>query len=69
MGPVKAVEQGLISIEKFWQAKRSLDLFHLATKKPHEAEGTRGIWIVGPPGTGKTHRARHRYPGPHYLKS
>lgn len=67
MGPAAAIDTGMVDITKFWQLKRSLDLYNLATKEPYTAEDVRGIWIVGPPGTGKTHRARTRY-GKVYLK-
>lgn len=29
---------------------------------PHESESCRGVWIYGPPGSGKSHYARHHYP-------
>lgn len=34
----------------------------------HEA-GTRGTWVVGPPGTGKTHYARTHYGEDVYIKA
>lgn len=67
MGPAAAIDSGMVDITKFWQLKRSLDLYNLATKEPFTAPDVRGIWIYGPPGTGKTHRARTRY-GKVYLK-
>lgn len=61
MGAVAATEAGYADITRFYQLKRSLDLYALSTKEPYTADDVRGIWIYGPPGTGKTHRARTRY--------
>lgn len=37
---------------------------------PFQADTVRGLWIHGPPGTGKTHYARHLYPDePVYIKA
>lgn len=30
-------------------------------KNPYEHSGCRGVWIYGPPGSGKSHYARHNY--------
>lgn len=39
---------------------KSINAWRLSNQKPSETEGTRGIWVCGPPGTGKTYWARQR---------
>lgn len=45
---------------KFAQIKKSIDAWRLATQEPMETQGTRGVWVHGPPGTGKTQWAQKR---------
>lgn len=69
MGAVAAIQEGLVDIVKYQNLKRSLDLYKLDTQPAYEADDVRGIWIHGPPGTGKTHKARHAFDGTIFLKS
>ena len=43
---------------KYDKIKTAVSAYKLDTQKPVEVEGCRGLWICGPPGTGKTHKAR-----------
>lgn len=61
-GVAKAVEEGLVPIEKYKQVKQSVDLFRIDTVKLEQAPDTRGVWFWGPPGTGKSKKARDDYP-------
>jgi hypothetical protein len=45
-----------------------VDLYRLDTQEQYNHPEIRGIWIYGPPGVGKSHRAREDYPNP-YLKA
>ena len=67
MGPEKAVTEGLISITQYKTVKQSIDAFKIASTKPLESETTRGTWIYGPPGVGKSRYARDNFPDV-YLK-
>ena len=41
---------------------RGLAQLKLALDKPYEHDAVRGVWIWGPPGSGKSHAARLKYP-------
>lgn len=43
---------------KYDKLKTAIAAYHLDSKKPSTAGGCRGLWICGPSGTGKTHKAR-----------
>ncbi len=45
-------------IPDYKKIKNSVDAFKLDTQKPFEADGSRGVWYHGAPGTGKSHAAR-----------
>lgn len=68
-GLIHAVEEGLIPIEKYQQARKSLDLFTIDKQTATHAEGVRGLWYYGPPGTGKSHNARLLEPDSTYIKA
>ena len=61
MGPEKAVAEGIIGLEKYLQLKKNIDAYKLATSSAIDCEGTRGTWIWGPPGVGKSHYARNHF--------
>lgn len=61
IGAEKAVEQGLISIDRYLVFKKSIDAYRIATAEPHVPEDVRGVWIWGSPGVGKSRYAREKY--------
>lgn len=60
------VVSGAISIRDVPVLKKAKEILALETK-PYEAEDVRGLWLVGPPGSGKTTYAREHYPD-YYIK-
>lgn len=67
-GVVKAVEEGLVPIEKFKQVKQSVDLFTLMAKKHEDINSLDNEWHYGASGTGKSRGVRTRFPKA-YIKS
>jgi len=56
------VEEGVISIREVRAIKNAkMDL--ALEMKEYEHDKVRGVWIYGPPGSGKSHMARENYPG------
>lgn len=56
------VDEGIIGIKEVRAIKNAR--YDLAQEGvPFRAQDVRGIWIWGPPGVGKTHKARHDFPG------
>lgn len=62
-GVVKAVDEGLIPLEKFKQVKQSLDLYHVMKTQHRTLDALDNEWHYGPTGTGKSRSVRLRYPG------
>lgn len=62
MGPLKAVEDGLVPIEKFKQLKQSLDLFQVMRKDAEKVDTLESEWHYGPTGSGKSRSVRQRFP-------
>lgn len=61
-GVVKAAEEGLIPLEKFKQAKQSVDLFMVMKKDVSSNDQLDNEWHWGPTGTGKSRSVRTRFP-------
>lgn len=64
---LELVEEGEVSVYSVPRLVKARQM--IANMKSQEtAEGVRGVWIHGPPGTGKSHHARTEYPLA-YIKS
>lgn len=61
-GEVKAVDDGLIPIEKLKQVKQSVDLYRQMSNTHVNLESMDNHWYWGKTGTGKSHTARQEAP-------
>lgn len=62
------IEVANLNPETFVKFGRGLRDLALTIQKPYAHDSVRGIWIYGPPGSGKSHMARNLYPEA-FLKS
>ncbi|MBA7707421.1 hypothetical protein ES703_116293 [subsurface metagenome] len=61
-GPVKAVDTGMVPIEKFKQVKQCIDLYKIMKNEYVSLDKLDNEWHWGPTGTGKSRGVREKYP-------
>jgi hypothetical protein len=69
MGAEAALLAGHVSLgRQYLDLTKAIDLYGTRTSKAFDAPDVRGIWIWGPPGVGKSYKARRDYGTNIYLK-
>lgn len=63
LGVEKCVAEGYIHIKEYLKVKQCVDAYKLNTQEHKDASDVKGVWIWGPPGVGKSHKARADHPG------
>lgn len=66
--PEDLVIEGKVDIMNYLKLKKNYDAHRLATQKAEHKSKTRGVWLYGAPGTGKSYYARHHYGDDVYIK-
>lgn len=61
-GAVKAIEDGLVPIEKFKQLRQSMELFNVMKKRATAVDKLLNEWHYGKTGTGKSRHVRTKWP-------
>lgn len=61
-GVERAVEEGIIPIEKYRQIRQSVDLYKANIKKVESLSKLDNYWYVGPTGAGKSRKAHEENP-------
>ena len=63
-----AVDEGLVRIQDADKVQRGINAYKMDMAVQMKRE-LKALWIVGPPGTGKTHQAIHMTPDSFYMKN